>query len=414
MTESKRKIVNDPVYGFITIDHPLILNLISHPYYQRLRRIHQMALAHLVYPGAVHTRFHHSLGAYHLMCGALQELKGKGVEITPEEEVASKMAILLHDIGHGPYSHALEHGIIEGVSHEAISHWLMEALNKEMNGALSLTLDIFNGRYHKKFLHQLVSSQLDVDRMDYLNRDSFFTGVSEGVIGYDRIIKMLTVHSGELMVEEKGIYSIEKFIIARRLMYWQVYLHKTVLSAENMLVKILIRARKLAQAGEKLFCSPALEYFLYNHITKDNFEKDPECLQMFCMLDDYDIMGAIKVWTTHQDKVLSLLCKWLINRQLFKVVLSHEPFDEESLQLFRQQVKEKWNISDHDLDYFVFSDAATLRAYNINDEKINILFKDGTVKDISSIDNALISHTLAIPVKKFYICHPKIQVNGVL
>ncbi|MBV7532649.1 HD domain-containing protein [Chitinophaga sp. sic0106] len=412
MTDSKRKIVNDPVYGFITIDHPLILTLISHPYYQRLRRIHQMALAHLVYPGAVHTRFHHSLGAYHLMCGALQELRSKGVDITPEEEVASKMAILLHDIGHGPYSHALENGIIEGVSHEAISQWLMEALNKEMHGALSLTIDIFNGRYHKKFLHQLVSSQLDVDRMDYLNRDSFFTGVSEGVISYDRIIKMLTVHHGELMVEEKGIYSIEKFIIARRLMYWQVYLHKTVLSAENMLVKILIRAKKLAQAGEKLFCSPALEYFLYHAITKDNFEKDPECLKMFCMLDDYDILGAIKVWSAHKDPVLSLLCNWLINRQLFKVVLSHEPFDNNSLDMLKKQVAQKWNISGPDLDYFVFSDAATLRAYNINDEKINILFKDGTVKDISSIDNALISHTLAIPVKKFYICHPKIQANG--
>ncbi|WP_236652888.1 HD domain-containing protein [Chitinophaga vietnamensis] len=373
-----------------------------------MRRIHQMALAQLVYPGAMHTRFHHSMGAYHLMSGALQELRSKGVEITEEEEVAAKLAILLHDIGHGPYSHALEHGIIEDVSHEEISQWMMEALNQEMDGALTLTLDIFNGRYYKKFLHQLVSSQLDVDRMDYLNRDSFFTGVSEGVIGYDRIIKMLTVHNGELMVEEKGIYSIEKFIIARRLMYWQVYLHKTVLSAENMLVKILGRAKALAQGGTRLFCSPALEYFLYHNITRENFEREPECLRQFCMLDDYDIMGAIKVWASHEDKVLSMLCKWLINRQLFKVVLSHEPFDQSALELLRQQVAQKWDIHGQDLDYFVFSDAATLRAYNINDEKINILFKDGTVKDISSIDNALISHTLAIPVKKFYICHPKI------
>lgn len=408
MTERKRKIVNDPVYGFITIDHPLIFNLISHPYYQRLRRIHQMALAQLVYPGAMHTRFHHSMGAYHLMSCALQELKSKGILITPQEEVAAKMAILLHDIGHGPYSHALENGIIEGVSHEEISQWLMEALNREMDGALTLTLDIFNGRYHKKFLHQLVSSQLDVDRMDYLNRDSFYTGVSEGVIGYDRIIKMLTVHNGELMVEEKGIYSIEKFIVSRRLMYWQVYLHKTVLSAENMLVKILCRAKELALGGAHLFASPALQYFLYHPITKDNFEREPSCLQQFCLLDDYDIMSAIKVWAGHEDQVLSMLCKWLINRDLFKVVLNNEPFGEDAIRVLKQQVAQKWGIKGAALDYFVFTGTASLRAYNVNDEKINILFKDGTVKDISSIDNALVSHTLAIPIKKFYICHPKI------
>lgn len=408
MAERKRKIVNDPVYGFITIDHPLIFALISHPYYQRLRRIHQMALAHLVYPGAMHTRFHHSMGAYHLMSCALSDLKGKGVEITDEEEIAAKMAILLHDIGHGPYSHALENGIIEGVSHEKISQWLMEELNKELNGALSLTIEIFNGRYHKTFLHQLVSSQLDVDRMDYLNRDSFYTGVSEGVIGYDRIIKMLTVQRNELMVEEKGIYSIEKFIVARRLMYWQVYLHKTVLSAENMLVKILKRAKELALKGVSLFASPALTYFLYHTITAANFEQEPACLQQFCLLDDYDILSAIKVWSTHTDPVLSLLCKWLTNRNLFKCLLSNEAFDTSAITLLKTQVQERYGISSHDLDYFVFTGTASLSAYNINNERINILFKDGTVKDISSIDNALVSHTLAIPVKKFYICHPKI------
>ncbi|GAA3949550.1 HD domain-containing protein [Chitinophaga oryziterrae] len=408
MAERKRKIVNDPVYGFITIDHPLIFTLISHPYYQRLRRIHQMALAHLVYPGAMHTRFHHSMGAYHLMSCALAELKSKGVEITEEEDIAARMAILLHDIGHGPYSHALENGIIEGVSHEKISQWLMEELNKEMGGALSLTIDIFNGRYHKTFLHQLVSSQLDVDRMDYLNRDSFYTGVSEGVIGYDRIIKMLTVHNGELMVEEKGIYSIEKFIVARRLMYWQVYLHKTVLSAENMLVNILRRAKELASKGVSLFASPALHYFLYNTITAANFEEEPTCLQKFCLLDDYDIMGAIKVWVQHEDKVLSLLCNWLINRHLLKCTLSDDDFDATRIQRFKQLVEEEYGIIGKDLDYFVFTGTASLSAYNMNTEKINILFKDGTVKDISSIENALVSHTLAIPVKKFYICHPKI------
>jgi HD superfamily phosphohydrolase len=408
MAERKRKIVNDPVYGFITIDHPLIFTLISHPYYQRLRRIHQMALAHLVYPGAMHTRFHHSMGAFHLMSCALAELKSKGVDISEEEEIAAKMAILLHDIGHGPYSHALENGIIEGVSHEKISQWLMEELNKEMGGALSLTIDIFNGRYHKTFLHQLVSSQLDVDRMDYLNRDSFYTGVSEGVIGYDRIIKMLTVHKGELMVEEKGIYSIEKFIVARRLMYWQVYLHKTVLSAENMLVNILRRAKELASQGVVLFATPALQYFLYNNITAANFEEEPTCLQKFCLLDDYDIMGAIKVWVQHEDKVLSLLCNWLINRHLLKCVLSDEDFDAARIETWKKRVEAEYGITGRDLDYFVFTGTASLSAYNINTEKINILFKDGTVKDISSIENALVSHTLAIPVKKFYICHPKI------
>jgi len=410
MAERKRKIVNDPVYGFITIDHPLIFTLISHPYYQRLRRIHQMALAHLVYPGAMHTRFHHSMGAFHLMSCALSELKGKGVEISEEEEIAAKMAILLHDIGHGPYSHALENGIIEGVSHEKISQWLMEELNKEMDGALSLTIDIFNGRYYKTFLHQLVSSQLDVDRMDYLNRDSFYTGVSEGVIGYDRIIKMLTVHNGELMVEEKGIYSIEKFIVARRLMYWQVYLHKTVLSAENMLVNILRRAKELASRNVELFASPALKYFLYNNITSANFEEEPTCLQQFCLLDDYDIMSAIKVWAQHEDKVLSLLCNWLINRKLFKCTLLGEEFDASDIAKWKKLVETQYGITGRDLDYFVFTGTASLNAYNINTEKINILFKDGTVKDISSIENALVSHTLAIPVKKFYICHPKIQV----
>lgn len=408
MTERKRKIVNDPVYGFITIDHPLIFKLISHPYYQRLRRIHQMALAQMVYPGAMHTRFHHSLGAYHLMSCALSELKGKGTDITHEEEIAAKMAILLHDVGHGPYSHALEHSIVEGVSHEEISRLLMEELNRQMDGALTLTIEIFNGIYHKKFLHQLVSSQLDVDRMDYLNRDSFFTGVSEGVIGYDRIIKMLTVHHDELMVEEKGIYSIEKFIVARRLMYWQVYLHKTVLSAENMLVKILKRAKQLALAGQELFCSPALHYFLYNHITRSVFEQKQECLQYFCQLDDYDVLGAIKAWQQHPDKILSILCKGLVNRDLFKVVLNNEAFDPETVAVLKKKVEQKWGFTGNELDYFVFTDTASLRAYNMIDEKINILFKDGTFKDISSIDNALISHTLAIPIKKFYICHPKI------
>lgn len=367
-----------------------------------------MALAHLVYPGAMHTRFHHSMGAYHLMSCALSELKGKGVAITEDEEVAAKMAILLHDIGHGPYSHALEHALVEDVSHEEISQLLMQSLNREMNGALDLTLDIFNDRYHKHFLHQLVSSQLDVDRMDYLSRDSFYTGVSEGVISYDRIIKMLTVFNGELMVEEKGIYSIEKFIVARRLMYWQVYLHKTVLSAENMLVKVLHRAKALAISGKELFASPALQYFLYNRISREAFENDEECLLQFCLLDDYDIMSAIKVWMQHEDKVLSLLCQWLVNRRLFKVTFTEDTATAQQVEALRDKVKRRWGLTDAEAEYFVFTDTASLRAYNDGDEQINILFKDGAVRDISSIDNALISHTLARPIKKFYICHPKI------
>ncbi|WP_126244213.1 HD domain-containing protein [Chitinophaga rhizosphaerae] len=407
MTDRKRKIVNDPVYGFITIDHPLIFSLLSHPYYQRLRRIHQMALAHLVYPGAMHTRFHHSMGAYHLMSCALAELKGKGVEISEEEEVAAKMAILLHDVGHGPYSHALEHTLVEGVSHEEISQLLMQTLNREMDGALDLTLDIFNDRYHKKFLHQLVSSQLDVDRMDYLSRDSFYTGVSEGVISYDRIIKMLTVAGGELMVEEKGIYSIEKFIVARRLMYWQVYLHKTVLSAENMLVRVLMRAKVLAGQGVELFGSPALRYFLYGRVGRQEFERDPEVLAQFCLLDDYDIMGAIKVWAGHEDKTLGTLCRWLVNRQLFKVTLRNDPFSAAEVAGLREKAMQELGLSATEAEYFVFTDAASLKAYDAEDEKINILYKDGNVRDISSIDNALVSHTLARPIKKFYICHPK-------
>src|SRR5678809_1117588 len=281
-----RKIINDPVYGFITIDHPLILDIIAHSYYQRLRRIYQMAFAHLVYPGAVHSRLHHSLGAYHLMCNALSELKSKGVEITAEEELAAKIAILLHDIGHGPYSHTLEKELISDVHHEAISLLIMQALNKEFNGQLQTAIDIFTNNYSKKFLYQLIAGQVDVDRMDYLTRDSFFTGVSEGVIGYDRIIKMLTVHNGQLMVEEKAIYSIEKFLVSRRLMYWQVYLHKTVLSAEMMLVKITQRAKELIASGMKLpVASDALNFFLEN---QDNNSPIEEHLDTFCELDDHD------------------------------------------------------------------------------------------------------------------------------
>src|SRR5882724_9361415 len=313
------KIINDPVYGFITVDHPLLLQIIAHPYYQRLRRIHQMAFAHLVYPGAVHTRLHHSLGAYQLMCNALTALKSKGVDISPEEELSTKIAILLHDIGHGPYSHALENILIRDVHHEAISILIMRIMNEELNGQLKMTIDIFTNNYPKRFLYQLISGQLDVDRMDYLNRDSFFTGVSEGVIGYDRIIKMLDVVDDHIAVEEKGIYSIEKFLIARRLMYWQVYLHKTVVSAEQLLAKILKRARELALAGNSLFATPDLNHFLVNRVSKAAFMKNERHIEAFAGLDDSDIMSAIKVWADDSDFVLSQLCGMMMHRNLYHV-----------------------------------------------------------------------------------------------
>jgi len=397
-----RKIINDPVYGFITIDNPLIFEIISHPYYQRLRRIKQMALAHLVYPGAVHTRLHHALGAYHLMCQALTELKSKGVELTSDEETGAKIAILLHDIGHGPFSHALEHVLIENMHHEEISLLLMKRLNKEFNGALDTAIDIFTNAYPKKFLHQLVSGQLDVDRMDYLTRDSFFTGVSEGVIGYDRIIKMLTVHNGELMVEEKAIYSIEKFLVARRLMYWQVYLHKTVLSAEMMLVKILERVKELGLKGDKdIQADDPLSMFLLGKVS-GNMEQD---LELFTQLDDTDVVANIKRWARHPDGVLRLLCNAIQNRKLFKLRLQGEGIEEGEVEGRREKAVAATGIDPADAGYLVFTGEAVNSLYNPYDERINILFKDGTVRNISSVDNALIHQNLSRPVKKFYICH---------
>lgn len=402
MTGIPRKIINDPVYGFITIDHPLLLQIIAHPYYQRLRRIHQMAFASLVYPGAVHTRLHHSLGAYHLMCNAINELKNKRIEITDEEELGAKIAILLHDIGHGPFSHALEKTLIEKVHHEKISLLIMEYFNEIFDGKLQLAIDIFNNKYHKPFLHQLVSGQLDVDRMDYLTRDSFFTGVSEGVIGYDRILKMLTVHDGELMVEEKGIYSIEKFLVARRLMYWQVYLHKTVLSAEMMLVKTITRAKELVKNNVHVDCStPVLDFFLHNTQAGDELEKH---LEKFCLLDDSDLISTFKKWMFHQDKILSFLSTSLINRKLYKLKLFSEPIDPLYEKTLKEKICNTLNICEKDAEYFVFSGEAMNTTYDPTEESINILFKDSSVKDISKVDNALIHRNLSSPVKKHYIC----------
>lgn len=400
-----RKIINDPVYGFITIDHPLILQIISHPVYQRLRNIHQMAFAHLVYPGAVHSRLHHSLGAYHLMCNALNELKNKGTEISFEEELGAKIAILLHDIGHGPFSHALENELIKDVQHEAISILLMQVLNKEFDGQLQTAIDIFTNNHPKLFLHQLVSGQLDVDRMDYLIRDSFFTGVAEGVIGYDRILKMLIVNDGNLMVEEKGIYSIEKFLVARRLMYWQVYLHKTVLGAEMVLVKIIRRAKELISKGVQLKSgSDALDFFLQ----QQDIDIE-EHLETFCQLDDHDVMTAIKNWSHHPDKILAVLCRSLVDRKLFKVKLQPEPFDVLLLKNKKVEVAREMGISFDEADYFVFTGEASSITYDPGDERINILFKDGSVKDISNVDNALIQHNLSSTIKKYYFCYRRGQ-----
>ena len=394
-----RKIINDPVYGFITVDHPLILQIISHPWYQRLRNIHQMAFAHLVYPGAVHSRLHHSLGAYHLMCIALSELKSKGIEITTEEELGAKVAILLHDIGHGPFSHALENELLKDIHHEAISILLMQKLNEAFDGQLQTAIDIFTNKHPKRFLHQLVSGQLDVDRLDYLNRDSFFTGVAEGVIGYDRILKMLTVKDGDLMVEEKAIYSIEKFLVSRRLMYWQVYLHKTVVSAEQTLQKIIQRAREIKAVAT----SPFLNIFL--KLDKNQHPSINDWLFEFCQLDDYDVMSAVKHWQIHEDKILSLLCRSLVERNLLKVKLQAEPFDDTFVKEKIKEASEKLGISEKEAGYFVFTGEASNTTYDPADERINILFKDGIVKDISKVDNALIQHNLSGTVKKYYICY---------
>jgi HD superfamily phosphohydrolase len=399
-----RKIINDPVYGFITINDALIYDIISHPYYQRLRRIHQMALAQLVYPGAVHTRLHHSLGAYHLISQAILELQGKGIAISKEEEQGAKIAILLHDIGHGPFSHALEHVLIEDMHHEEISLLIFEALNHSFKGALEVALAIVKGTYHKPFLHQLISSQLDVDRMDYLTRDSFYSGVSEGVIGYDRIIKMMTVSDGDLVIEEKGVYSIEKFLVARRLMYWQAYLHKTVLGAENMLVKVLQRAKMLAPTSVGSFsASSTLDAFLRMENSADFIKNN---LELFCRLDDYDVLCSIKKWTEHPDFVLRELCSRLINRRILKTTLQEFPFEKETIEALQQKAASLFGISLEEAKWFVFDGIATNRMYNPGNEQIKILFKDGSLRNISEVEYVLIQQVTNAPANKFYICRP--------
>jgi HD superfamily phosphohydrolase len=405
MAFTHRKIINDPVHGFITINDPLIFEIISHPYYQRLRRIQQMALAQLVYPGAVHTRLHHSLGAYHLMCIAINELKDKGIEITPEEAVAAKAAILLHDIGHGPYSHALEKVLLKGISHEQLSLVIMQKLNEDENpnlkGNLSLAIQIFTNQYPKKFLHQLISGQLDVDRLDYLSRDSFFTGVTEGVVGYERILKMLTVHENELVVEEKGINSVEKFLLSRRLMYWQVYRHKTVVASENMLVKIIERAQLLFEQKNEQVKTGAL---IDNFLTNPHIKIEDLILNEYCNLDDTDILHAIKKWQHHTDPVLSILCKGLLNRKCFKCQIQAEPIEDTQWVNALNKTKRMYAFKDQDLSFLCFKGTVSNTLYKNDNETIKILLKSGEIANISAIQNALIVESLSAPVKKFYIC----------
>ena len=400
------KILNDPIYGFITIRYPIILNLIDHPYFQRLNRIKQLGLSYLVYPGAHHTRFHHAIGAMHLMQNAIDVLKLKEIEISEEEELGALIAILLHDIGHGPFSHALEHTLVKGVSHEDISILLMNKLNQEFEGKLDLSIEIFRNNYKKKFLHQLVSSQLDMDRLDYLKRDSFYSGVSEGVVSSDRIINMLNVHNDELVIEEKGIYSIEKFIVARRLMYWQVYLHKTVLAAENLLVRILKRAKYLAENGVELHASPVLKKFLYNNYSKADFDTN-EVLEDFTQLDDTDLYSAIKTWAKHEDFTLSKISNALINRDLPKIIVQKEPFEETRINGLRKLVKETYSISDEEVNYIVFDSAITNNAYNAKEDVINIKYKNGDILNITDASDNFNIQSLTEPVKKYFVCYPK-------
>ena len=402
----KHKIFNDPVYGFVTVPSDLVFSLIEHPYFQRLRRIRQLGLTNLVYPGALHTRFHHAMGAMHLMRGAIDVIRSKGHDVSEEEAQGATIAILLHDIGHGPFSHALETSIVHNITHEDLSIVFMDRLNSEFGGQLDLAIKIFRDKYKKRFLHQLVSGQLDLDRLDYLARDSFFTGVSEGIVSSDRIVKMLNVVNDQLVVEDKGIYSIENFLVARRLMYWQVYLHKTVLSAEHLLVNILKRAKELAEKQVELFCSPALKFFLYQKHSKSAFLNKPEVLESFAKLDDYDIMTAIKVWADHEDKILSFLCKNLLNRKLYAVELQQKPFAGSYVDALRKKAAKKFGLTKEEIPYYVFTGAVENKAYMSDSIRINVQFKNGKVIDIAEAADLFNISVLATPVKKYFCCYP--------
>ena len=401
---NKLKILNDPIYGFIRIPNSLIFDIIEHPSFQRLRRVSQMGFSNLVYPGANHTRFHHALGCLHLMQKTVNVLRVKGISISEQEENALYIAILLHDIGHGAFSHALEHSIVTGISHEEISLKYMHQLNKQFDGQLDLAISVFNGEYHRKFLHQLITSQLDIDRLDYLKRDSFYTGVAEGNISSDRLIAMINVVDNELVIEKKGIYSVEKFLIARRLMYWQVYLHKTSLVAEYMLVNILTRAKELANQGVELFGSSSLKFFLYQKTDKNNF--DNKVLNLFSELDDYDVLSAIKEWTKHPDEILSKLSLMIVNRNLLKIEMFEEEVSNDHLSTTIKKFIKISQISEEDANYFVFRGKISNQAYNKN-QPIKIANKNGAIEDIVNASDQLNLQSLSKPVNKYFLCYPK-------
>ncbi len=404
---TKTKIFNDPIYGFIEVPHPLLFSLLNHPYFQRLRRIRQLGMTHLVYPGALHTRFQHAIGASHLAHTAVETLRIKGHAISAEEELGVCAAVLLHDIGHGPFSHALEKVLIKGVHHEQLSELFMSALNAEFNGSLSTALEIFKNTHPKRFLHQMVSSQLDMDRLDYLNRDSFFCGVSEGIISSERIIKMLDMTDDKLVIESKGIYSVENFIFARRLMYWQVYLHKTVIAAENMLINILLRARELTGQGISLMGTPDFLFFLQHTFSAAEFAENPDLLKRFSALDDYDVFASIKMWMSASDPVLSRLCSNFVNRNLCKTIIQTSPFSAEQEAEYRSRAMQAMGLTEAESSYFVFSGELENKAYNPSSDQINILFKDGRVEEIAEASDYLNSALLSKQVKKYFLCYPR-------
>jgi len=408
---NKRKIINDPVFGFLTIPNELVYDVLQHPYVQRLSRIRQLGLSYLVYPGALHSRFGHSLGAMHLMQEAITALRMKGVEITEEESTAAQIAILLHDIGHGPFSHVLEHTLVDGVTHEDISLLMMERINKDLKGPLDMAIAIFKNEYPKHFLHQLISSQLDVDRMDYLCRDSFFTGVQEGRVASERLLKMLDVRDDRLVVQVKGIYSVEKFLVARRLMYWQVYLHKTSVAAEQHLIKILSRAKELARdvrrdnvrCTKELFSSPALHYFLYNHVTFDDFAVESEALDQYALLDDTDVLSAIKAWISCGDKVLGALSRSFIDRQLFRGELLEKPLTEAEKNALNKHYAEALGVSEEEGAFCWSEHVSTSNTYSEKADTIDILYSDGTVRDIADASEILDLEALTRKPTKRYL-----------
>ena len=401
------KIINDPVFGFIQIPSGLLLNIVNHPLMQRLTRIKQLGLASVVYPGAQHTRFQHSLGAFYLMSEAIMSLRQKGVFIFDSEAEAVQAAILLHDIGHGPFSHVLENTLIHGISHEEISLIMMDEINRDMNGELNLAIKIFKDEYPKRFLHQLISSQLDMDRLDYLRRDSFFTGVTEGNIGSARIIKMLNVINDNLVVESKGIYSIENYLTTRRLMYWQVYLHKSTVGYEKILVNVLLRAKQLAQAGKEIFAPPSLRYFLYNNVDADIFLHHEEALKNYEILDENDIWSSVKVWINNDDKVLSILSRDLIERRLFKVEIHENPISDEEVTTIQKRLCQQADVSFADASYLMSVNTIQKDMYNINDDHIAILYKDGTIKDITDASEILNVALLSKKIRKYYLCYQR-------